>query len=298
MIIDAHQHFWNPDHGDYGWMIGTAAPLRRIYAPAHLRPELNAAGVAGTILVQTWASLDETRDFLSLASRESFILGVIGWVDLTDSHVSEILAELQGGPNGHLLVGIRHMVHNEDDAAWLLRDAVQRGLAALQQANLGFDLLVRSRELPAALQTVAAFPELRFVLDHLGKPDIMHGVKEPWASLMDGFRAHRDHVWCKLSGMVTEADYQNWCSDDLQPYIQHVLEIFGPQRCMFGSDWPVCTLAGSYSKVLQALVDNLTALSLEQKQQILAFSSIEAYRLDTIRIQHHAQNSLYSSLQK
>ncbi len=298
MIIDAHQHFWNPDHGDYGWMIGTAAPLRRIYAPAHLRPELNAAGVVGTILVQTWASLDETRDFLSLASRESFILGVIGWVDLTDSHVSEILAELQGGPNGHLLVGIRHMVHNEDDAAWLLRDAVQRGLAALQQANLGFDLLVRSRELPAALQTVAAFPELRFVLDHLGKPDIMHGVKEPWASLMDGFRAHRDHVWCKLSGMVTEADYQNWCSDDLQPYIQHVLEIFGPQRCMFGSDWPVCTLAGSYSKVLQALVDNLTALSLEQKQQILAFSSIEAYRLDTIRIQHHAQNSLYSSLQK
>lgn len=288
MIIDAHQHFWDPERGDCGWMTGPAAPLHRLFAPEHLRPELSFSGVTGTILVQTWASVDETRDFLALASREPFILGVVGWVDLTDPNVGEVLAELQHGPHGHLLVGIRHLVHNEPDQDWLLREDVQRGLAAVQAANLTFDLLVRSRELSAALRTVESFPELRFVLDHIAKPDILHNVMEPWASLMDGFRMHRDHVWCKLSGMVTEANLQNWSSDDLQPYIRRALDIFGPDRCMFGSDWPVCTLADSYADVLRALRDNVSMLGPEQHKYIFEDSAIEAYRLNTERV-HRAQ---------
>lgn len=285
MIIDSHQHFWNPERGDYGWMTGPAAPLRRIYAPEHLRHEMDAAGVSGSIVVQTLPSMQETRDFLTLASQEAFMVGVIGWVDLTHPQVGDMLAELQHGPHGHLLVGIRHLVHDEPDKAWLLRDDVQRGLVAVQQANLTFDLLVRSRELPAALSTVQSFPELRFVIDHLAKPDIAHQIVEPWASLMDGFRAHRSHVWCKLSGMVTEADLQHWHSDEFQPYINRVLDILGPDRCMFGSDWPVCTLASSYSGVLRALLDNMNTLSPAQQQRILAGSAIEAYRLNTVRVQ-------------
>lgn len=291
MIIDSHQHFWDPERGDCGWMTGPAAQLRRTFAPEHLRPEMDAAGVTGTILVQTRSSLDETREFLALTSREAFILGVVGWVDLTHPNVDEMLADLQHGPNGHLLVGIRHALQSEPDEAWLLGDEVQRGLSAVQEANLTFDLLVRSRELPAALRTVASFPQLRFVVDHVAKPDILHGVMEPWASLMEGFRAHRDHVWCKLSGMVTEADLQNWSRDDLQPYANRVLDIFGPDRCMFGSDWPVCTIAGSYADVLSALQGNIATLSRAQQRHILAGSSIDAYRLNAVRVQRVLSNA-------
>lgn len=294
MIIDSHQHFWDPERGDCSWMTGPAAPLRRVFAPEHLRPEIDAVGVTGTVLVQTWSSMEETREFLALASREAFILGVVGWVDLTHPNVGEMLAELQSGPNGHLLVGLRHGLQSEADEAWLLRDDVQRGLSAVQDANLTFDLLVRSRELPAALRTVASFPELRFVVDHLAKPDILHGVMEPWASLMEGFRAHRDHVWCKLSGMVTEADLQNWSRNDLQPYVSRVLDIFGPNRCMFGSDWPVCTLASSYADVLRAIKGNMAALSPAQQQRIFAGSSIDAYRLNAVRVQRTQLKAMQS----
>lgn len=279
MIIDAHQHFWDPRLADYPWMTGTAAPLKRVYAPADLRPEMQRAGVSATVLVQTRSSLDETREFLHLAAREDFIAGVVGWVDLTDAKVADTIADLQRGEHGGWLVGVRHQVHDEPDADWLLRSDVQRGLAAVQAAGLSYDLLVRSRELPAALETVATFASLRFVVDHSAKPDIAGRVMEPWSSLIGAFAPHRSHVWCKLSGLVTEADWLHWTEDDLAGFVKHVLAVFGPERCIYGSDWPVCTLAASYTRVLDAMKSQLAGLDDAARQQIFHASATAAYGL-------------------
>lgn len=262
-------------------MTGNAAPLKRVFAPSHLRPELDHSRVTATVVVQTWSSLDETKEFLALAAAEDFIAGVVGWVDLTQVNVASVLQELQNGPNGKYLVGIRHQVHDEDDANWLMRPDVQRGLTAVQNAGLAYDLLIRPRELPAALKTVAMFPELRFVVNHIAKPDIKNQHTEPWATLMEAFREHRGHVWCKLSALATEADHKTWVTNDLAPYVNRVLDIFGPDRCLYGSDWPVCTLAGSYSRVLMAVEDIIAGLSAQDRQQIMSGSAMEVYRLET-----------------
>lgn len=280
MIIDAHHHFWDPERAEYGWMTGPAAPLKRRYAPEHLLPEMALAGVGGSLLVQTRSSLEETREFLALAGACKSILGVVGWVDLTSPDVGRQIADLMSGPHGHLLVGIRHQVHDEADADWLLRDDVQRGLAAVQAAGLSYDLLVRSRELPAAIAVVERFPGLRFVIDHLAKPEIGKGVLEPWASLIGQLSKQRAHVWCKLSGMVTEADFATWRTADFQPYVRTVVEAFGADRCMYGSDWPVCTLAASYGTTLEIVGELIAGLSREEKAHVWSGSASAAYRLD------------------
>jgi L-fuconolactonase len=279
LIVDAHQHFWNPDNGDYGWMSGPAAQLRRVFAPDDLRPELAAAGVSATVLVQTWSSLDETRAFLELAAATDYIAGVVGWVDLTAPEVADVIAALKARPDGHYLVGVRHQVHDEPDPDWLRRPDVRRGLEAVQRHDLVYDLLLRPRELPAALETVRAFPSLRFVIDHLAKPDIAGGGFAAWQTLIRPFQADAGHVWCKLSGMATEADWQRWTARDLQPYVDEALAIFGADRCLYGSDWPVCLLAGSYGQVLDALKQTIAHLSAAERQQILAHSAIELYGL-------------------
>ncbi len=219
-IVDAHHHFWQPAAPEdaqghdpwrgYPWMTGPAAVLRREFNAGHLRPELAAAGVAATVLVQTQASLDETRGFLEIASHTDFVAGVIGWADLTDPALAETLAALRALPGGRALVGIRHQVHDEADARWLSRPDVRRGLATVAAHGLAYDLLVRPRELPAALEAVRAHPELRFVIDHVGKPEIASGGFEPWAGQLRAFGSERGHVWCKLSGMVTEASHDAW----------------------------------------------------------------------------------------
>jgi L-fuconolactonase len=278
-IIDSHQHFWDPDNGDYGWISGPFAPIRRIFAPADLQPAVQANGVSGTVLVQTWNDLGETWDYIRIAEATGFVAGVVGWVDLTDPKVEQTLAELQAAPEGRWLVGIRHLIHEEADPNWLLRDDVRRGLRALSDAGLVYDLVPKLPHLPAVLRTVADFPDLRFVVDHIAKPDIKGGGFEPWAALMRGFAAHRDHVWCKLSGMITEADWRDWTPADLKPYVAETLRIFGPDRCMFGTDWPVCLVAGSYDDVIGALRTCLEGLSNTEKAQIFGRSAIEAYRL-------------------
>lgn len=283
-IIDAHQHFWDPEAGDYGWLSGRYAPLRRIFGPDDLRPELRAAGVGATVLVQTWSSLEETRRFLALAEQVDFVAGVVGWVDLTAPDVDAILADLKAGPGGCWLVGIRHQVHDEPDAQWLMSPAVRRGLAAVASHGLVYDLLVRPRELPAALATVADLPDLHFVIDHIAKPDIKGGGFVPWASLMRPFAAHRDHVWCKLSGMVTEANWDNWRPADLSPYVDEVLRIFGADRCLFGSDWPVCRVAGGYGAVLGGLNQCLAGLTPADRARIFAGSASELYHLEITEI--------------
>ena len=225
VVIDAHQHFWDPSRADYPWMVGPSAPLRRAFGPTDLLPELRGNRIRGTVVVQARSSIAETHELLDVAARHPFVLGVVGWVDLTAADVADMIASLQHGANGHLLVGVRHQVHDETDAQWLLRTDVQRGLAAVQEAGLAYDLLLRPRELPAAIQMVRTFPGLRFVIDHLAKPEIRQGAMQPWSALMDAWRDERAHVWCKLSGMINLADHVAWRSDDLRPYVLKVLDV-------------------------------------------------------------------------
>jgi L-fuconolactonase len=281
-VVDAHHHFWTPSRYDYYWMAGPELdPIRRPFTPDDLRPLLAAAGVDYTVLVQTVPSVAETREFMAIAAAVPFVAGVVGWVDLTDPGVADTLAELQAQPDGETLVGIRHMVHDEADAEWLLRPDVQRGLAAVRDAGLAYDFLVRPRELPAALATARAFPDLRFVIDHIAKPPIASGEIDAWSALLEPFRG-LTHVTCKLSGMITEADWTNWTPDDLKPYVERTADIFGPERVMYGSDWPVCLLAGSYGEVKAALEEALPPLSLDEWAEVFGGNAIRFYELNVV----------------
>jgi L-fuconolactonase len=277
--IDAHHHFWDPALRAYPWMAGQAMdPVRRAFTPADLAAELGPGDVTGTVLVQTVSDLDETREFLDVAARTDFVKGVVGWVDLTSPAVGDDLDELLDGPSGSRLVGIRHQVHDEPDAEWLRREDVRRGLAAVQSRQLAYDLLVRTRELPAAIETVAAFPELQFVLDHIAKPRIVDGQDELWRERMPRL-AGLPNVSVKLSGMVTEADWARWTPADLRPFVRAVVDWFGASRLMFGSDWPVCLLAGSYQSVSAGLADALGPLSAAEEELLYRDNAMAAYRL-------------------
>jgi L-fuconolactonase len=247
--VDSHHHFWDPAIREYSWMPDA---LRRPYRPADLRPLLATNAMEATVLVQTVCDVRETLEFLQIASETDFVAGVSGWVDLTDTQTAHVLNELRASEHGKYLVGIRHQVHDEDDPDWLLRENVQINFEALADQGLVYDILVRTRELPAAVTVARDFPHLKFVIDHIAKPPIASGGIDEWSALMHEF-AGLEHVACKLSGMVTEADHESWTTDDLKPYISTVFEIFGPDRLMFGSDWPVCTLAASYDEVVHAL---------------------------------------------
>ena len=253
-MIDSHQHFWDPATAEYPWMTAELAVLRRRFGPDDLEPLLREHGVGGTVLVQARHSLDETRSLLALAAATPFVLGVVGWVDLT-ADVESQLRELDGG-----LVGVRHQVHDEPDPAWLLRDDVQRGLEAVAEAGLVYDLLVRTRELPAAVATARRHPHLRLVLDHAGKAP--HSDRDAWA---DGVRALAElpNVTCKLSGLFTEADPRGT--------VDRALRWFGPDRCMFGSDWPVCLLASEYADAIAIVGDD---------RDVLGRTAIKTYGLD------------------
>jgi L-fuconolactonase len=278
-VVDAHHHFWVPGRYDYSWMAGPELePIRRPYGPEDLAPLLDVAGVEATVLVQTVPSVEETREFLRIADATPFVAGVVGWVDLGDPNVGETLAELNALPEGQWLTGIRHQVHDEEDAEWLLRPEVQRGLATVRDVGLAYDMLVRPRELPAAIETARAFPDMRLVIDHLAKPPIASGEIEPWATRMRAF-SDMPHVFCKLSGMVTEADWHAWTIRDLRPYVETVMAIFGPERVMFGSDWPVCLLAGDYASVKRALEEALPPLTEVERARVFGGNAIDFYRL-------------------
>lgn len=269
--VDAHQHFWpQPTPALYPWMTDAQAALRRPFGPDDLRPLLQARQIDRTVLVQTRSSLEETRDFLVIAEATDFVAGVVGWVDLTAPDVADTLAALRAAPTGRWLVGIRHQVHDEPDPAWLLRPDVQRGLRAVQAAGLAYDLLLRPRELAPALEVARAFPGLRLVIDHIAKPEIARGEIEGWAAGMAPF-AELEHVSCKLSGMVTEADWHAWAPADLRPYVERVVGWFGEDRLLFGSDWPVCTLAASYEQVHDALAEVLDRLGVSEAVQRKVF---------------------------
>ena len=281
--IDSHHHFWDPTRATYPWMVGDALdPIRRPFTPSDLAPEIAAQGISGTVLVQTISSQDETREFLELAERTDFIWGVVGWVDLTSARVADDLDALIRAPGGDKLVGIRHQVHDENDPEWLCRADVRQGLVAVQERGLSYDLLVRARELPAAIETVVALPGLQFVLDHIGKPRIAEGKDPGWQELMPALAA-LPNVAVKLSGMVTEANWASWKPADLRPFVASVVDWFGVGRLLFGSDWPVCLLATSYGGVLRGLEEALGPMSSGDLAHVFGLNAVSVYRLRSHR---------------
>jgi len=275
--IDAHHHFWQIGKYHYPW-IEPGGVLDRSFGPAELAPLLAQHQIDRSVLVQTIASLDETRWFLDLAETNGWIAGVVGWIDLTDANVGGTLDELID-QNGRRLVGVRHNLHDESDDRWLLRGDVQRGLTELARRGLTYDLLIRPRHLPVVLKLVQRQPELRMVLDHAAKPAIAKRDFDTWATALAEVAKH-PRLYCKLSGLITEADRRHWQPADLKPYIDHVLALFGAERVMFGSDWPVCLLAGSYERVLDALTRNIDRLTTSERDRVLGGTATEFYGLD------------------
>jgi len=270
---DAHHHLWNLEVRDQPWIDGRAlAPLRRSFGVEDLVEA--AQGIDATVLVQTVTVPEETPELLALAAGEDLIAGVVGWVDLTAPDVADALAALER----EWLVGLRHQVQGEPDPRWLCRDDVRRGLRAVADAGLVYDLLTLPPQLPAAIETVRALDDLVFVVDHLSKPPIARGELEPWATHMRALAEH-EHVVCKLSGMVTEADWAAWTIEDLRPYYETVLDAFGPSRLLFGSDWPVCTLAATYGEVVEAAEELTASLSSGERAQIFGETCRRTYTL-------------------
>lgn len=275
-VVDAHHHVWDLSVRDQDWITGPSLlPLRRDFALADLEPEARAAGVDRTVLVQTVPVPEETPELLALAAGHELVAGVVGWTDLTRPDVAGELARLRDLPGGRYLKGVRHPVQSEPDPEWLLRPDVLRGLAAVAEAGLVYELLVLPHQLPACVEVAAVLPDLTFVLDHLGKPPVATGRREPWATHLRALAALPNTV-AKLSGLVTEAVAGSWTPEEMRPYADTALDAFGPARTMFGSDWPVCTTQAAYREVLD-LVRDLT--DPRDHPQILEATALRVYGL-------------------
>ncbi|MFD7504982.1 amidohydrolase family protein [Streptomyces sp. NPDC059850] len=279
--IDAHHHLWDLSRRPQPWMDGPwADPINRTYTPADLIPHLDEHGIDATIIVQSSSSYDETRELLALAGASDRVAGVVGWADLTDPGLPDVLAALAAGPGGDRLVGLRHQVQDEPDPDWLARPDVRRGLTATAAAGLVYDLLVTPRELPAAITAARELPEARFVLDHAAKPPIASGARTPWTTLLTDLAA-LPNIDCKLSGLVTEADWESWKPDQILPYARHVLDTFGPDRVLFGSDWPVCELAAPYEAVVTLATQATAHLTPDERASVFGNTATRAYTLPT-----------------
>ena len=277
MRIDAHQHFWVYDQSEYAWIDDSMASLRRDFLPNDLKIELESKGFQGSVAVQARQTLEETRWLLELATDASFILGVVGWVDLRSSNVRSQLEAFAGNPK---LVGIRHIAQSEPNDRFLLQPEFLRGISLLEEFDLAYDLLIYPKHLPVAAEFVRRFPRQRFVLDHLAKPPIKSGSLRPWERGMRELGTI-PNVFCKLSGLVTEADWRNWKPEHIAPYMDVAFETFGPRRLMIGSDWPVCLLAASYAQVKQLVENYLATCSAVDREKIFGGNTIRFYRLKT-----------------
>ena len=273
-VVDSHHHFWEIDKFDYSWM-PEGSPLAVDYGPEHLKPLINAAGVDYTVVVQAVSSPDEARWLLKLAEQHEFIAGVVGWVDLTDPDVGYTLDELQ---RSKYLKGVRHIWEGEDAPGWIVNSGAINGLKELVTRNLTFDFLAKPPNLPFIPQVMEHVPDLRAVVDHIAKPLIADHLVEPWLTDMRKV-ASINGIHCKISGMITEADHQNWTEDDLRPYVHHVLGLYGQDRLMFGTDWPVCTLAGEYMDVASTVQNILASLSPDAKADVFGGTATRFYDL-------------------
>jgi predicted TIM-barrel fold metal-dependent hydrolase len=281
--VDAHHHLWSPSDPGQGWLADPAlAAIRRRFDLQDLhdavRGGVGGRTVTATVLVQSVARTDESERLLATAGDDDVVAAVVGWVDLTGD-VPAQLERLQAGYGGHLLRGVRHLVQDEPDPQWLLREDVLVGLRALIDADLPYDVLVRPPQLPAAVELSRRLPALRLVLDHAGKPDLASGDLESWSRDVRDL-ARSEQVVCKVSGLVTEANHQRWSLADLRPAWHTVLDAFGPRRLLFGSDWPVCLLAASWDRWAAVVAELIAALSPDEADALLTTTATATYRLD------------------
>ena len=274
MIIDSHQHFWNYDPVRDAWIDASMEFIRKDFLPKDLKPLLRENGVEGCVTVQADQSETETKFLLTCAEENSFIKGVVGWVDLIAENLEDRLKHFAANP---LFKGVRHIVQAEKDD-YLLREDVQRGIGKLSKFNLTFDILVFPRQLPAALTLIEKFPDQTFILDHIAKPNISRPMTEIWKTNITAISKFKN-VNCKLSGMVTETKDFAFADDDFVPFIDHVFSSFGTHRILFGSDWPVCLLAANYNKVVGIINDYLDKQSAQIKAQVLGQNAIKIYNL-------------------
>jgi len=265
MRIDAHQHFWKYNQKDYSWINDSMGMIKKDFLPQDLIPELTNVGFDGSISIQARQTLQETAWLLELSDNNDFIKGVVGWVDLKSRHVRSDLLHLSEHSK---FVGVRHVVHDEKDDAFMLNKDFLRGISYLKNFKLTYDFLLFPQHLPIAYKVASMFPEQRFVLDHISKPLIRQKIFESWEEGINEI-AQLPNVYCKLSGMVTEADWVNWQPEHLFPYIDVVMRAFGSGRVMIGSDWPVCLVAGSYSKVMSVVFKYISELSVFEQDSIL-----------------------------
>ena len=273
--IDSHHHFWDLTRLDYVWMPLGPSVVRQNYLPPELRPEIEAVGIGRTVVVQAHQSLDEAKFLLDIAKRTDFVAGVVAWVDVQSPNVGDDLDLLmrEGG-----LVGVRHQVEDDPDDDWLIAEETIRGLREIAARGLAYDVLVRPRHMKHVPTVGEQVPNLRMVIDHIAKPMIADAIVEPWATDMTKI-ASIPGVYCKVSGMVTEANHHNWKVEDLRPYVAHVREQFGMDRLMFGSDWPVCLLASSYGRVLEAALEAMGAMTQDEHSLFLGGNARRFYRL-------------------
>ena len=275
MKIDAHQHFWRYNEHEYGWMGPGMKALRRDHLPPDLLPLLQSIGFNGAVAVQARQVIEETRWLLELADQTPFIKGVVGWVDLRSPQLGAQLEQFAAHPK---LRGVRHVVHDEPDDQFMLREDFLRGLNQLAEFGLTYDLLLFPKHLPVACEVVAKFPAQRFVLDHIAKPLIKAGIREPWATDIKRLAAF-PNVWCKVSGLVTEADWHTWQPFDFAPYLGVVFEAFGVERVMIGSDWPVCTVSAPYRRVMSISMDYVRRFSSGEQALVLGENAARFYDL-------------------
>lgn len=275
LVIDSHQHFWDLRRLQYYWMTPQVNALRRDFLPADLRPLLGREGVHQTVVVQAHRSLDEARWLLQLAEAHDFIGCVVTWADLTSPRLAKDLDELQLHPKFR---GIRHPIEDEPDDAWMVRPEVVRGFAELERRGIPYDLVVWPRHLKHILMLRERCPGLKLVVDHMANPPIAQGILEGWSRELENV-ARLPDIFCKLSGMVTQADTQRWKPENLKPYVAHAVQVFGYDRLMFGSDWPVCTLAGSYHQVVGALREVLHGVTEKDASRVWGGTAAEFYRL-------------------
>jgi L-fuconolactonase len=276
MIIDSHQHFWQLGRFDYPWMNSSLGVLYRDYLPDQLEPILGQNGVGKTVVVQASNSVEESRWLLNLADEHPFIAGVVGWVDLGSDDVDRQLDELVPHPK---FKGVRHLVESEPADDWLIQPQVLRGLKRLSTYGVSYDLLVHTRHLKYIQKVVDACPDLKLVIDHMAKPPIANGEIETWRQELRQVAAN-EQIYCKLSGLVTEANWTSWTKSDLRPYVDCALELFGSSRLLFGSDHPVCLLAASYEQVLASFRELLNELGDDEEQKIFGSNAAEFYGLN------------------
>ncbi|WP_396633902.1 amidohydrolase family protein [Maribacter sp. R86514] len=275
MTIDAHQHFWQYEPQKHAWIDDDMAVIRRDFMPRDLITELKVNEIDGCVAVQADQTIEETNFLIDLASENDFIKGVVGWVDF---RASTIKKDLERFSNNTIVKGFRHVVQGEPDPNFLLSKPFLNGIKQLEQYGYTYDILIFPHQLGATLEFVKQFPNQKFMIDHIAKPYIKDGFYDGWATLMKEIASH-ENVYCKLSGMITEADYNNWKPNDIMRYLDLVLASFGADRCLFGSDWPVCLVAGSYGQVKELITNYITNFSTDEKARIMGNNAVEFYNL-------------------